>query len=564
MKFISTILKNPKTYLYIIIFSIIFLLTSNMHFNPDEYNYSNITWTNTRISSLSDIITSQKILYLNWTGRILLHSLIQLFLFIGEPSFSIINSLIFCAFIYLISDLVFPKKTPYHLLLIFSIIWIFTPMFGETTIWISGSINYLWPSTLFLLLLNLYSKKNTKTPWLMLIAFITGISHEMIFICGGAYLLLDLCINNFNRKKILVFLCFLIGGLFLILAPGNFLRASHSLTVLRKLTIIKVSIGLILFVVIVIINTKLKDNLIKYINIIKKKKILNILSILCILSFISLLILHLINYNPTNPILLEIYILNFLLILIPLFIFLILRCIKHDVSVDKLLINLNLFFIGIISGLAMNIMPECASRSFFLSCTIINIAIISLIGYLGLKKSYILTSTIFILSFITLAITMHYYIISLGSWKKDFNNQILANEGFSQAVLPIQPKPLFLISNYYGAAPSTLSNNPNSITNYYTANYYNFEEVIGVEKNTNVIKIEIENLDKNSIYFEYTNSDGTKGKSYPEKVLLEPSKSEVDKNQAFISIPSDSTNINFINQSNIDIKTDNIKSFNLK
>jgi hypothetical protein len=81
---------------------------------------------------------------------------------------------------------------------------------------------------------------------------------------------------------------------------------------------------------------------------------------------------------------------------------------------------------------------------------------------------------------------MHYYIISLSSWKEDFNTQIIANKGSSQVVLPIQLKPLFFISNYYGAAPSPISITPNSITNYYVSRYYNFEQIIGVEKNTNV------------------------------------------------------------------------------
>ncbi|PRR83064.1 DUF6056 family protein [Clostridium vincentii] len=565
MKSIRNIFKNPTLYLYIIIFTIIFLLTNNMHFNADEYNYSHITWTNTRISSLSDILTSQKILYFNWTGRIIVHSLIQLFLFIGGNTFPIVNSFVFCIFIYLISNLVFSKKTPYLLLIIFAIVWIFTPMFGETIVWLSGSINYLWPSTLFLLLLNIYSKNNSKTPLLMIIAFITGASHEMIFICGGAYLLLDLCISKFNHKKILTFLCFLIGGLFLILAPGNFLRVSQPSNILRTSTIIKVLIGIILFAVIVLINTKLKSTFIKYIDIIKKHKKTNtILSILCILSFICLLILILTNYIPTSGILLAIYYFKFLLILIPLFIFLFLKCIKQNMSTEQLLVNLNLFFIGIISGLAMYTMPECPDRSFFLSCTIINIAIINLIGYLGFKKSYLLTSSIFILAFITLSLTIHYYIIFLGSWKKDFNTQITASEGSSQIVLPIQPKPLLLISNYYGAAPSTLSNTPNSITNYYTANYYNFEEIIGVEQNTIVMKIEKDNIDKNAIYFEYIDSDGTTKKSYSEKVQTEPSKSDSDKNQAFISIPSDSTDIQFINKSSLEITNDNITIFKLK
>ncbi|MDS0526881.1 DUF6056 family protein [Clostridium sp. SHJSY1] len=560
MKFIYSTLKNPKLYLYVLIFTIMFLLTSNMYFTPDEYNYSHIPWTDIKISSLSDILYSQKILYLNWTGRIIVHSLIQLFLFIGNYSFPIINSLIFCIFIYLISNFISIKKTPYIVLLTFALIWILTPVFGETTIWLSGAINYLWPSTLLLFLLNIYSKNKIKTPWLMLIAFITGATHEMIFICGGTYLLLDLCINKFNRKKFLIFSCFLVGGLFLILAPGNFIRASHTSSILRKVNIIKILIGLILFSIAVFINTKLKDIFIRYVYILKKGNRINIFSYLFILFFFILLICNISNNNYINSILFKIYNLKFILILIPLFTFLILKCIKNDIPIERLLFNINLLFVGLISSLAMNVMPECPSRSFFLSCTIINIAIINLFCYLGLKKLYFLNSAIFILCFITLSLTLHYYIISLGSWIKEFNTQI-SNDISSQIILQVQPNPVSLINNYYTSSPFSI--NPNSVTNCYAARYYKLKEIIGIQENTNTIKIEKDNLDKNSIYFEFTNSDGITEKSYPENVLVDSSKSELDSRQAYILIPSDATNVKLINNSNLLIIDNDITTYSL-
>lgn len=560
MKFIYNTFKNPKFYLYASIFTIMFLLTNNMYFTPDEYNYSHIPWTDIKISSLSDILYSQKILYLNWTGRIIAHSLIQLFLFIGRYSFPIANSLIFCIFIYLISTFISIKKTPYTILLIFALIWNLTPVFGETTIWLSGSINYLWPSTLLLFLLNIYSKNTMKAPWLMIIAFITGATHEMIFICGGSYLLLDLCISKLNRKKLLVFLCFLAGGMFLISAPGNFIRASHTSTILTKINIIKILIGLILFSIAVFINTKLKASFTRYIRIIKKGNAINIISFLCILFFFTLLICNLSNNSYINNILFKIYNLKFILILQPLFIYLTLKCIKADIPIEKLLVNINLLFVGLVSSLAMNVMPECPSRSFFLSCTIISISIANLFFYLGFKKLYLLNSAIFVLCFITLSLTLHYYIISLGSWLKGFNTQI-SNNTSSQVILQIQPKPIYLINNYYTSSP--FSANPNSVINCYAARYYNVKEIIGIQENTNVIKIEKNNLDKNSIYFEYTNSDGITKKSYPENVSVDSSKSELDVQQAYISIPSDAKNVKFINNSDLKITDSDITRYSL-
>ncbi|MBD7910315.1 DUF6056 family protein [Clostridium cibarium] len=562
MKSIRNIIKNPNFYLYLIIFLVMFILTSNMHYNADEYNYSNIPWTNIRIQSFSDILNSQKLLYTHWTGRVLVHFLIQTFLFIGYNVYSIVNSLVFCLFIYLILNLIQAKKTPYILLLAFFTIWLFAPVFGETTIWLSGSINYLWPSTLFLLLLNLYSRDNFNTALLMIVALFSGASHEMIVICGGAYFLLDICIGKFNKKKSLVFSCFLIGGLFLVLAPGNFLRAAESLPILRKVNIIKIIIGVILFSGIVLINTKSKTTFAKYKEQIKCSKIPTVLSGLCILLFILLVMLNLTNYYPSNLNgLIKIYNFRFLLTLVSIAVFLALKCIKHNIPTEKLLPNLNLFFIGMVSALAMNVMPECPDRSFFLSCTFISTSVIGFATYLEFRKSYFLTSTIFALSIITLTLTLRFYVTSLASWKKDFNSEIKAYEGQTQAVLPIQPAPSSLVRNYYGAAPSQLTSNPNSIANIYAAHYYNFQEIIGIQKNFFIVKITKDNLDKSKISFEYT-EDGITKRSYPDETLI--AVVDTDKNEAFIPIPLEATNVKLINNSEIEITRDDITTIKAK
>lgn len=176
MKSLKKLFSNYNFYIFTFIFFIILILSTNMNFKSDEFNYSHITWTSIRLSSLSDIITSQKILYLNWTGRILAHFFIQLFLFLDHNLFAVFNSLVFCLFIYLVMKLSNKKISLFLIIFTFSIAFLFIPVFGETVIWLSGSLNYLWPTTLFLLFIYIYNKDTNKLPIVMLLAFLSGMS----------------------------------------------------------------------------------------------------------------------------------------------------------------------------------------------------------------------------------------------------------------------------------------------------------------------------------------------------------------------------------------------------
>ncbi|MEG1059083.1 MAG: DUF6056 family protein [Clostridia bacterium] len=75
---------NNKTiviliFIVVIIVMNIYLMSSFNLLAPDEYNYSNISSGTERVTSIFDIFTTQKNLYNNWTGRILVHRTYTIF-----------------------------------------------------------------------------------------------------------------------------------------------------------------------------------------------------------------------------------------------------------------------------------------------------------------------------------------------------------------------------------------------------------------------------------------------------------------------------------------------------
>ena len=238
--------KYIKKYLPITVFLIftaicIFLIGNANLFAPDEYNYSNIYNTTQRVSSLSDLRVSLSGFYNNWTGRILVHGAIQLFLWLNINLFYVLNSIVFILFLIGIIKLFRNKVSVFHLAITLFLIIYCTYAFDEKYIWISGSLNYLWPVTLMLYTLSffyngiVYEKKysiiSSFLYWIL--AFLTGWSQENTAFVTGSFII---ALVLFNIKKLLKLpikrklywlisiAIFGIGSMLLIFAPGNFVR----------------------------------------------------------------------------------------------------------------------------------------------------------------------------------------------------------------------------------------------------------------------------------------------------------------------------------------------------
>lgn len=196
-----------------------------------------------RISSIKDIVLSQWNHYFFWGGRTVAHTLAQLFLWQGKYLFNILNAACFVLLLVEICWIVNKGEITFlfskqELLYIFGLFWIFSIGLGDVSVWLTLSCNYLWTTVLLLGFLLIYEQhyfygsiilKNKV--FIFLFGLITGWTNENT-IC---FVILVLLYYLFNLRKtgILlrtdIYLLYGFGGLcigylFLILAPGNFVR----------------------------------------------------------------------------------------------------------------------------------------------------------------------------------------------------------------------------------------------------------------------------------------------------------------------------------------------------
>lgn len=195
-----------------------------------------------RVDSFADIFTSQRNHYNIWGGRVISHSILQFFLWIGKPAFNLVNALVFVLLAVEIYWLVDRGRVsldfkPSRLLWIFFALWIFSPGFSNVMLWMSGACNYLWTATILLAFLLPYVRQwfNDRSleinPLVMLIAGVfAGWTNENTvcwFILALALMCLKLRAESRLSSWALVGLIGMsIGYAMLIFAPGNFERAA--------------------------------------------------------------------------------------------------------------------------------------------------------------------------------------------------------------------------------------------------------------------------------------------------------------------------------------------------
>ena len=198
------------------------------------------------IKSLNDIFVSVHEMYFSWTGRSVAHFLTEFWLLLGKPLFNIANTVVYCVFVLLIqyhitgsSQGPLRKQNPLIFVCINVFLWYFVPTWGQNFLWLTGSCNYLWTTTIILFFLVPYRKKIDDARYrlkgiLSLPYFFLGILAGWTNENSGAAVLLLLIacfiINKSRKNKIAMFEItgaagFIIGFFFLIAAPGNYARA---------------------------------------------------------------------------------------------------------------------------------------------------------------------------------------------------------------------------------------------------------------------------------------------------------------------------------------------------
>lgn len=149
--------KNP---VYII--SIIYLIMLSMNLltklSVDDFTYMINFSTKESITGFGELFPSIYAHYFKMNGRSIAHFLVQLFLYLPAPVFKLLNPAVFCCQIWLMYKIsrAGDKDNYYFLLIIFSLLFIFEPAFGQVNLWLTGSCNYLWTATICFFYIYLY------------------------------------------------------------------------------------------------------------------------------------------------------------------------------------------------------------------------------------------------------------------------------------------------------------------------------------------------------------------------------------------------------------------------
>ena len=222
------------------IFALLLLFNFLTGLLADDYIFSFSYVTFNRNFHIRDIIPSLLVMRQEVNGRVFAHFFAQLFLILPKPVFNFVNAGNAAFLFWLLYRYVRRgDKTRDALLLgvLFGLIWLLLPAFGQVFVWLTGSCNYSWTMTVSFLFLapffSLYTGRRVLVPekgWTkalyLLLGFLAGAWSEN----GGLALLCAcfcfLCLSWLREKKpdrflTAAFLVSCCGFLFLMLSPSE-------------------------------------------------------------------------------------------------------------------------------------------------------------------------------------------------------------------------------------------------------------------------------------------------------------------------------------------------------
>lgn len=216
----------------------------------DDYSYSYTfayTENKFKIETFEQVIESQINHYKVMNGRAVAHTLAQSFLIFDKAVFNVINTAAFVGLILLIVYHACGKliAKPFYIVVAFSVLFLLTPRFGESFLWLTASCTYLWGILLVLLYLvpfkNSYAgtikleitTKIVLMPFYFVLSVFAGNTSENI---GAALIVMSImymlftCIK-FHRLPVFEIVGIfgnIVGFLLLIFAPGQQMRLGNS------------------------------------------------------------------------------------------------------------------------------------------------------------------------------------------------------------------------------------------------------------------------------------------------------------------------------------------------
>lgn len=191
------------------------------------------------INSLTDVFRSQWEHYFVANGRSVVHVLVQVFTgLLGKQIFNVLNAIVFAIFVYLLQYNVTRhlRGKSFFAVTFTLFLVLLLPLFKDTFLWMTGSVNYLWSGTAVLLFLSIYESRehhlvndDRVVVWMLPLALFMGWTHEGLSL-PLAVSLLVLNLLDFKRSHhtwgFWLTVAFLVGACITALAPGNLVRSS--------------------------------------------------------------------------------------------------------------------------------------------------------------------------------------------------------------------------------------------------------------------------------------------------------------------------------------------------
>ena len=227
----------------IILFLLMLILNFLTPLIADDFSYS-FCLGGKRVGDLRDVFEYQVHHYLTWGGRSVVHGIAQTFLIFPKYVFNIFNTVVYLLLTLLIYKHIVGKERKYNpVLYIFinMLIWFGLPVFGQNILWLIGSCNYLWATTIVLLFLLPYrlsldvqKKSNSifKSILMLVLGIIAGWTNEntaaaMIFFIGLFILYKIYFKEKLSAWNITGLIGAICGFIIMIIAPGNRVRSEQ-------------------------------------------------------------------------------------------------------------------------------------------------------------------------------------------------------------------------------------------------------------------------------------------------------------------------------------------------
>lgn len=240
----NTVDRQEKLFAYILIVLALiafFVLNCLTPVQRDDWSYSFNFATKTRIASFADIFQSLGVNYARVNGRLPVHFLAHLYLWVGKDVFNCVNTIAFGGLITLIyfhAFGTFRGFRPYAWLVAFAGLWALTPAFGESFLWVTGAANYLYGMLMILLYLVPYrcslglehpADKLWHIPVALVFGVLAGWTNENT---GGALAVMLFCLTIWRlieKKRVPLWwwaglIGVTVGVAIMVLAPGELSR----------------------------------------------------------------------------------------------------------------------------------------------------------------------------------------------------------------------------------------------------------------------------------------------------------------------------------------------------